>query len=50
MKWIECKDCGEEFRVICESLVDISYCPFCGADIDEDYDDEYEDDDYEEDD
>lgn len=49
MKWHDCKSCGEEFRVITDSVVHIEYCPFCGADIvdeeEEDYDDE-EDEDY----
>lgn len=33
MKWIECNECGEEFRVLSDSDSLINYCPFCGDDI-----------------
>jgi rRNA maturation endonuclease Nob1 len=35
MKWYECSECEEEFRVITESLEPIGFCPLCGADIEE---------------
>lgn len=44
MKWITCNTCDEEFRVISESLSSVTYCPFCGTDIEEE-DDEEEDED-----
>lgn len=48
MKWIECNNCGEEFRVISDSGAIIEYCPFCGDDIVEEEEDLEEDiDDYE---
>ncbi len=33
MKWIECNDCAEEFRVICDSGTLVNFCPFCGSEI-----------------
>ena len=44
MNWINCNDCGEEFRVISESLEQISYCPFCGNVIEQELDEEEEED------
>jgi predicted nucleic acid-binding Zn ribbon protein len=45
MKWYECSECAEEFRVITESVTPITYCPLCGSDLEEtvDEDEEYED-------
>lgn len=42
--WITCPECEEEFRVITESLEPVTYCPLCGADIDEPLDEYVEDD------
>tara|TARA_R110000822_G_scaffold88734_2_gene205460 strand:- start:8183 stop:8329 length:147 start_codon:yes stop_codon:yes gene_type:complete len=43
MKWITCTTgCGEEFRVITDSLEVVTYCPLCGEDIE--FEDEDEDD------
>lgn len=47
MKWIECNNCHEEFRVISDALASVEYCPFCGDDIveeelDEEFDEDYE--------
>jgi rRNA maturation endonuclease Nob1 len=47
MKWYECLECEEEFRVITESLETIGFCPLCGCETQESADDE-EDEDYEE--
>lgn len=44
MKWITCAECEEEFRVITESLVSVTFCPLCGNDLPEDeHEDEFED-------
>jgi rRNA maturation endonuclease Nob1 len=47
MKWITCNECEEEFRVITESLSPIAFCPLCGSELydtyDEDEDIEYDD-------
>lgn len=45
MKWIECDGCGAEFRVVCDLVDSVEYCPFCGESIDteEEEEDEYED-------
>lgn len=44
MKWVECQSCWAEFRVVSDSDEVVSYCPYCGADIEhEDEDDEFED-------
>jgi|DEB0MinimDraft_3_1074331.scaffolds.fasta_scaffold458699_2 hypothetical protein len=51
---IICDDCGADFTIEYESVEEIQYCPFCGADLfitidDEgEEDDEYEDFDLEE--
>lgn len=46
MNWIECQGCGEEFRVICDSAVEIKFCPICGDEVeleeDEDYEEDYD--------
>jgi uncharacterized Zn-finger protein len=41
MKWIECGYCETEFRVVSESLDTVTFCPFCGTEI-EPEEDEYE--------
>lgn len=43
MKWIECHECTEEFRVICDSVAAVRYCPLCGEEVQEDEDIEDED-------
>lgn len=43
--WVECESCGTEFRVVSDSDELLAYCPFCGADVEN----EVEEDDYEED-
>ncbi len=35
MKWYECLECEEEFRVNTESLDLIHFCPLCGAEVEE---------------
>jgi rRNA maturation endonuclease Nob1 len=40
MKWITCAECEEEFRVVTDSLVPVTYCPLCGSDIPSEEDDE----------
>lgn len=43
MKWITCTaGCGEEFRVISESLELVTFCPLCGEDLEPDEDDDLE--------
>lgn len=46
--WVECESCWAEFRVVSDSDEIVSFCPFCGTEIDcseddedEDYEDEY---------
>ena len=42
MKWVECQSCWAEFRVVSDSDETVSYCPFCGGDIEHEADeDEY---------
>ena len=44
MDWIVCSSCDEEFKIITDSLVTPSVCPFCGEDLEiEDIFDEYDD-------
>lgn len=46
MKWINCSNCEEEFRVISESIEPVIYCPMCGSYIEDDQEedqDNYED-------
>jgi rRNA maturation endonuclease Nob1 len=39
--WFTCTaGCGEEFRVISESLEPVTYCPLCGEDLEYDEDEE----------
>lgn len=38
MDWITCESCEEEFRVVCDTVSPVIYCPFCGADIEVDED------------
>ena len=46
--WVECESCGTEFRVVSDSDETIEYCPYCGAGLDiEDNDEEDEDYDFE---
>ena len=48
MKWIECGDCGSEYRVISDLDTKPQYCPFCGSLAEEEPDeDDEEQDDYE---
>lgn len=47
MKWTTCPECEEEFKVITDSLLTVTYCPLCGEDIDEALD-EYTEDDFDE--
>lgn len=44
MKWYNCQSCGEEFRVITDSGAYVEYCPFCGADISEESDEDLDED------
>jgi rRNA maturation endonuclease Nob1 len=34
MNYVECTECGEEFKVVHESDEDLEFCPFCGMDMD----------------
>lgn len=37
----ECYNCETNYQILSdETLVEVSFCPYCGADIDEDYEDE----------
>lgn len=40
--WIECSECGEEYKIISPSIEEICYCPYCGnhLEIQESEDDE----------
>jgi predicted amidophosphoribosyltransferase len=43
--WIICSSCGEEFKVITDSLETPAFCPLCGEELeDETEDDEFWDD------
>lgn len=43
---IKCFNCDAEFNVNSEEYFgDVCFCPFCGSDIDTDYDEQDEDDD-----
>lgn len=42
MKWITCAECEEEFRVISENIEPPAYCPFCGVELEDDQDEEYD--------
>jgi ribosomal protein S27E len=35
MKWHECLECEEEFRVMTESLDSVVFCPLCGTELEE---------------
>jgi Cytidine and deoxycytidylate deaminase zinc-binding region len=43
--WITCGVCEEEYKVISSDDELVSFCPFCGAEIE--LEDEYEDEDFE---
>lgn len=46
MDWIVCSSCGEEFKIITDSLVTPTFCPFCAEEITDDIEDifdEYDD-------
>ena len=43
MDWIECGDCGAEFKVISDFEESIEYCPYCGSIVEEPDDDRDED-------
>lgn len=38
MDWITCNDCGEEYKVISDTLESVAFCPFCGTEIELEYD------------
>lgn len=43
----ECEECGAVFKInydLDEDYYNVSYCPFCGEEMDEDQKDDYEDD------
>ena len=40
MKWYNCNDCDEEFRVITDSELTIEFCPFCGETVEAETDEE----------
>lgn len=42
--WIVCNECASEFKVISSitNKISESYCPFCGSDIEDQIDEEYE--------
>ena len=41
--WKTCTCCGEEFKVITDSLDPIAFCVFCGTELEEDEDEEEDD-------
>jgi hypothetical protein len=46
MKWLECKFCDREYKVLSDSMDLAEYCPFCGEqaeieDEEEEYDNDY---------
>lgn len=38
MKWIECKSCDAEFKIISSVEDHVNFCPYCGDNLD--YEDE----------
>lgn len=46
MDWIECQDCGEEFKVISSSVDLVEFCPFCGSAVELELEEEDDEDDY----
>lgn len=40
MKWYECGSCWAEFRVVSDSDEKTTFCPFCGAELDDSDDDD----------
>lgn len=45
MKFIECSGCWAEFRVVSDTDEPVSYCPYCGAEIEHE-DEELDEDEY----
>lgn len=48
--WTECSHCGEEFKVLSDTGTEVSYCPMCGSELEdeqleEEYDEYWEEDD-----
>ena len=43
--WIECQSCWAEYRVVSDSDTAVEFCPFCGAEVEEeDTEDDFEED------
>lgn len=40
--WVECQSCWAEFKVVSDSDESINYCPYCGGEIEEDYEEDLE--------
>jgi rRNA maturation endonuclease Nob1 len=40
--WMECESCGTEFRVISDTDETVSFCPYCGSEVEPDEEDEEE--------
>lgn len=40
--WIICNTCEEEFRVVSDALTEVGFCPFCGSEIEQELDEDYE--------
>jgi hypothetical protein len=51
-KEYECEECGSQWTITHDNFDEVTFCPFCGLDLDEPYEeedgwDDQEDDDYE---
>lgn len=42
MRWIECSSCWAEFRVISDFDGVVEYCPYCGAGVEDENEDDYD--------
>ena len=45
--WIECQSCWAEFKVVSDSDETVTFCPYCGGDVEDTEEDVEEEDDYE---
>lgn len=40
--WIECQSCWAEYKVVSDSDETVTFCPYCGAEIEEEDEDDIE--------